>query len=45
MLKYFYNHDRDLPSIGGTPQDRYFKGLTVEQREYIGNGGNKGYYA
>ena len=44
IIKYFYNHDRGLPGIGATPQDKYFKGLTREQLEDIGNGGAKGYY-
>jgi hypothetical protein len=46
MIQYYYNHDiRSLPGIGATPQARYFRGLTIEEKEAIGNNGKKSYYA
>jgi hypothetical protein len=45
MIKYYYNHDIwSLPGIGATPQRRYFRDLTTEEREAIGNNGKKCYY-
>jgi hypothetical protein len=45
MIKYLFNHDRNLPGIGAPPQWRYFKGLKTEDMERIGNDGKKAFYA
>lgn len=44
IIKYFYNHDIDLPGIGSTPQKLYMQGLTLSDREKIA-GVSKAYYA
>ena len=45
MLRYYYTHDRNLPGLGSTPQTLYFRGLTIDQCEAIGNSGQRAYYA
>jgi hypothetical protein len=44
IIKYFYNHDKLLPGLGATVTERYFKGLTREEAEKIGNEGKKAFY-
>ena len=44
IIKYYYNHPRNLPGVGATPQKRYMQGLSIEERERIGNGGDAAYY-
>lgn len=45
IIKYYYNHPDNLPGVGATPQKRYMKGLSIEERERIGNSGNPAWYA
>lgn len=44
IVKYMFKHESGLPGLGATPQHRYFKGLTTEDVEKIGNDGKKAYY-
>ncbi len=44
IVQYFYNHSREAPGIGATATDRYFKGLTRDEAEKIGNEGKKAFY-
>lgn len=45
MLRYFFNHPlNSTPGIGATPQ-KYFRGLSILEREQIGNNGQRGTYA
>lgn len=52
MVKYFYYHDsivfnnpQKLPALGATPQQQYMSELSLDEREEIGNRGNKAFYA
>lgn len=45
IIKYYYNHPDNLPGIGATPQRQYMSGLSIEQRETIGNNGEQTFYA
>lgn len=45
IINYLFNHPRDLPGVGKTPQNQYFVGLSTDDLERIGNKGKKGYYA
>lgn len=44
LIKYFYQHDMELPGIGSTPQEKYLRNYTREEREKIGNNMGKVFY-
>ncbi len=44
IVRYFYQHDKGLPGIGATAQQQYFIGLSREDMERIGAGGEVAYY-
>lgn len=45
LIKYFFNHPKELPGLGGTPQRRYFQNIKdINEFESIGNNGKKGVY-
>ncbi len=45
IVKYLYTRNTDMtPGLGATVTDRYFKDLTREEAEDIGNAGKKAYY-
>lgn len=44
MISYYFNHPANLPGLGATPQRQYMQGLTMADREQIGNQGKRGYY-
>lgn len=44
IIRYYYNHPKNLPGIGATPQTQYMNGLTIEDRERIGNDGALSFY-
>lgn len=45
IAKYFFDHPDNLPSIGATPQQHYFRGMDISDLERIGNHSVRGYYA
>jgi hypothetical protein len=47
IIKYFYSHDvwGGEPGLGASPQTQYFGGLSLSDREAIGNKGERGLYA
>ena len=52
IVKYFYYHGsivfqnpQRLPALGATPQKQYLSELSIEEREEIGNKGNRAFYA
>jgi len=45
IVKYLYTHNNDMtPGLGATITEKYFKGLTRDEAESIGNDGKKMYY-
>lgn len=45
IVKYYYQHPKNLPGIGATPQRQYMRGLSIDDRERIGNDGRSSLYA
>lgn len=45
IIKYYFSHPQNLPGIGATPQTQYMSGLSLEERERIGNSGKRAFYA
>lgn len=45
LIRYLYSHGPDMPGLGRTVQVRYFAGLSLAEREAIGNNGRHGVYA
>jgi len=40
-----FNNPKNLPGIGASPQTQYMSGLSIAEREEIGNKGQRAFYA
>lgn len=45
IIRYFYGHAPELPGLGASPQQAYWKNLSIKNIEDIGNNGKMSYYA
>ena len=44
IISYYYTHPRNLPGIGATPQAQYMSGVSIDERERIGNNSKRAFY-
>ncbi len=45
LLKYMYIPCTSVPGVGASPQRQYLAGMSLAERERIGNDGKRAYYA